>query len=181
MARVKILHDDELNKEAKEIIDMYKDKTGVNHTVYRAIASHPKLLINFMNYTSEIRRSSTISPELSELLMYYVSNINECEYWGKARVASGKQHRIDDDKFKYIFDYKNRSDVYSECEVVVLNFVEKAIKDSKSVTDNDVSDLKNYFSDSQIIEMLFFISYMLTTNTIINTLDIEIPEELNKY
>ncbi len=181
MARIKILQDNELAKESKDIIDMYKDKTGVNHNIYRAIASHPALLTNFMNYTSQIRSESTIDPKLSELIMYFVSNINECEYWGMARVASGKQKGIEDSKFKFIFDYKTREDVYSECELVVLNFVEKSIKNSKSVTDKDVEELKKFFSDSQIIEILFFISYMLTTNTIINTLDIEIPEELKLY
>ncbi len=80
MARIKILQDNELAKESKDIIDMYKDKTGVNHTIYRAIASHPALLTNFMNYTSQIRSESTIDPKLSELIMYFVSNINECEY-----------------------------------------------------------------------------------------------------
>ncbi len=98
-----------------------------------------------------------------------------------ARVASGKQKGIEDIKFKFIFDYKTREDVYSECEIVVLNFVEKSIKNAKSVIDKDVEELKKFFSDSQIIEILFFISYMLTTNTIINTLDIEIPEELKIY
>ncbi|MFV0498527.1 MAG: hypothetical protein ACK5NF_00610 [Bacilli bacterium] len=85
---------------------------------------------------------------------------------------------MDIDKFTYIYDYKNQSDIYTKSEMAVLNFVSKAVENSMSVNDCDVVELKEYYSDAQIIEILFFISYMLTTNTIINSLNIETPKEL---
>ncbi|MFV0424309.1 MAG: carboxymuconolactone decarboxylase family protein [Bacilli bacterium] len=68
--------------------------------------------------------------------------------------------------------------MFSKKEQAVLNFVSKATLNSLSVIDEDVKQLKIYFSEAQVIEILFFVSYMLTTNTIINTLDIELPEGL---
>ncbi|MFV0498526.1 MAG: hypothetical protein ACK5NF_00605 [Bacilli bacterium] len=80
MARIKIMQDHEVDSDTLEILESYKNKTGINHTVYRVMANKPELLKAFMNYTSTIRITSTLENGLEELLMYFVANINKCDY-----------------------------------------------------------------------------------------------------
>ncbi|MFV0424308.1 MAG: hypothetical protein ACK5K7_01890 [Bacilli bacterium] len=80
MARLKIRQNCELDKGTVKVLENYERSSGINHTVYRVIAAKPELLKSFMNYTASIRTNSTLDAGLEELLMYFVSNINRCDY-----------------------------------------------------------------------------------------------------
>lgn len=178
MSLLTIREHDTLDDTSKKILDNYKSKTGMDHNLFKVLAHKPELLHAFSEFTTSIYKSTTIKNSLSELIMIYVSKINRTLYWGTAHSVSAKRLGVSNKKIDFITNFENNKDLYDHDELAVLEFTKDALKPGSSLSNHLVGNLREFFSESQVIEILFLINLMQCTNTFNNALNIQMPDEL---
>lgn len=167
-----------LDDTSKKILDDYKSRTGMDHNLFKVLAHKPELLHAFSDFTTSIYKNTTISKSLSELIMIYVSKRNKTPYWGAAHSVSAKRLGVSNQKIDFITNFEDNKDLYEEDELAVLEFTMAALKPSSNSSDRTVKNVRKFFSESQVLEILFYINLIQCTNTINNSLNIQMPDEL---
>jgi AhpD family alkylhydroperoxidase len=82
MATVRILLDDELSPEAKEVFDEIRAtrKTDFVNNFWRALAHDPKTLKRTWNSAQEVMAPGALDPKTKELIYIAVSVAHGCSY-----------------------------------------------------------------------------------------------------
>lgn len=179
MSLLSIPKHETLDEKSQSLIDGYKARVGFDNNMFKALTHKPALLHAFADFIVAIKQNMTLDASLCELIMVYVSKRNECAYWGTAHTASGKQQGLSNKKLDSVNLFELNEELYTDKELAALEFISISLTagantDSSAETQN----LLKYFSEAQVVEILFLVNYMLCTNTINNTLNIQMPDEL---
>jgi uncharacterized peroxidase-related enzyme len=93
------------------------------------------------------------------LVMYSSSRAAGCMYCTAHCATLGEKHGLSMDKIQNIREYKTYSS-FSEAERAALTVAEKANKLPNAVTDEDFAELRRYFDDEAIAEIVSLIALM---------------------
>jgi uncharacterized peroxidase-related enzyme len=93
------------------------------------------------------------------LVMYSSSRAAGCMYCTAHCATLGEKHGLSMDKIQNIREYKTYSG-FSEAERAALAVAEKANKLPNAVTDEDFAELRQYFDDEAIAEIVSLIALM---------------------
>jgi AhpD family alkylhydroperoxidase len=92
MATVRILLDDELSPEAKEVFDEIRAtrKTDFVNNFWRALAHDPKTLKRTWNSAQEVMAPGALDPKTKELIYIAVSVAHGCSYCIHSHTAAAR-------------------------------------------------------------------------------------------
>jgi len=93
----------------------------------------------------------SLEPSFRLLVQTFASMTNGCAFCHDFRQTLGIKRRLGTAKFTALCNYRT-SELFSERERAALQYVEEATKDRK-VSEATFSRLKQYFTDTEIIEL----------------------------
>lgn len=85
------------------------------------------------------------------LIRNFVSHSNDCKFCANAIEFTSQKENYEFQKIKELLNFR-ASSIYTEMEKAVLEYVEQ-ITLTKTVSDETFENLKNYFSEKEIVEI----------------------------
>jgi uncharacterized peroxidase-related enzyme len=173
MARVTLIEPEQASPEVKEIYDnKLKGKPG---SIQKALAHRPAMLANFLGFYASVGRS--LDRKLYEAAYLRISLINGCHYCTQHHIVGAKRAGITLDQMRALKggDYSS----FSAAEQVALRYAEKLTRTPDGASDADFADLKQHFSDEQIVDLHMLAGLANLTNRVTGplALDLEFAEE----
>ena len=172
MARIILIEPAQASPEVKEIYDgKFKGKPG---NIQKALAHRPAMLSNFLGFYASVGRS--LDRKLYEAVYLRVSLINGCYYCTQHHIQGAKRVLTPEQmKTLKAGDYSG----FDAAEQTALRYAEKLTRTPEGATDADFVELKQHFSDEQIVDLHMLIGLANLTNRVTGPLELEVefPEE----
>lgn len=123
------------------------------------MARKPGLLEAFAGLGAVIRGESSLQPGLADMITYLVSRSSGCQYCQAHTSHTSVRAGVTEEKMAQIWSYET-SDLFSEAERAALRVAQSAGQVPNAVTDDDFAELRKFYSDDQILEIVALVSFM---------------------
>jgi uncharacterized peroxidase-related enzyme len=173
MPRISLIEPEKASPEVKEIYDnKLKGKLG---SIQKALAHRPAMLASFLSFYASVGRS--LDRKLYEAVYLRVSLINGCHYCTQHHIVGAKRAGLTPEQMKALKEGNYSG--FGEAEQLGLRYAEKLTRTPNAATDADFAELKEHFSDEQIVDLHMLIGLANLTNRVTGplALDLEFPEE----
>jgi uncharacterized peroxidase-related enzyme len=173
MARISLIEPAQASPEVKEIYDgKLKGKPG---NIQKALAHRPAMLGNFLGFYPSVGRS--LDRRLYEAVYLRVSLINGCHYCTQHHIQGAKRVGLTPEQMKTLKE--GHYSGFGLAEQAALGYAERLTRTPDSASDTDFTELKEYFSDEQIVDLHMLIGLANLTNRVTGplALEVEFPEE----
>ena len=117
------------------------------------------------------RKSSPLDPILRSLVTVRVSQINWCRFCVDINSATLAKRAGSMDKVEAL-DHWAESDLFSEKERTVLEYVEAITLSDRQVTDELTQRLKEFFSEEALVELTGLVAFQNLSSKFNNALDV---------
>ena len=138
--------------------------TNMKRTLLRSLPAY-KALMEWFPLHTEI--SKFLDKTSVVIFCHSISSENECILCSLYFRKELKELGIDPNKFKL-----------TAKEELLASFGRQIAKNSKQISDDFIAQLKQYFTEEQIVALVGFAVIMVATNLVNNTFDIEIDDNI---
>jgi uncharacterized peroxidase-related enzyme len=154
MDRVAPLPFEDLLPEARELLEVTRQRMGFLPTSQLVMARKPKLLEAFIGLTRAVYDPAASIPlELRNMIAFAASTTVQSNYCmahtGNNTVRSG----VPEEKLQAIFDLDN-SAAFTAAERAALRLAKHAAAVPNQATDADFAEARKYYSDDEIVEIM---------------------------
>lgn len=154
MAHLRPLEFDEI-KDA-EILDKfrhYADTRGFTPNSIRTMARRPNIVKAFMALNQAVLYEGTVPKELKMLVSLATSMAAGCRYCQSHMSNLSSIFEVPDEKIAAVWEM-NSSDLFSAAERAALRLAIKAGMVPNEASAEDFDELKKYFDEGQIVEIM---------------------------
>lgn len=149
--------------EVQPILDKMTQGFGKVPSFFGTMARVPEAFAAFLPFYTAVIDHGTVERKYKELAYLKASLINGCEYCYRAHAASGKKNGVTDDQIKALaFFY--RSPAFDAKEKAVILYAERVTRGASAIRPQALDELKQYFSDDQIVELTLAVCVANFTN-----------------
>lgn len=177
MSRVKLLSDEEL-VDYQDILEPIKQRLGFLPNSQRSMAHKPELLKAYGELGKAVMHQTEGS--ISGALKYMIGNAASlsagCMYCIAHTGGGTARGGTEEAKVAAIWEFET-SDLFSEAERSALRFAQAAAAVPNMATDEDFADLRKYYTEYQIVEIVAVISMFGFLNRWNDTLATALEEE----
>lgn len=176
MTRIAPLRREDLPDLDEKFFKPYEASRGYVPNSNLVMARKPRLLAAFRNLNQAIfDPDNTVPNELLYMIGHIASRAAGCMYCAAHTANNAHKSGIADDRLAALWNYET-SDLFTDAERAALAFAQNAAAVPNMVSDGDVEELKTYFDEEQIVEMLAVISWYGFLNRWNDTLATELEE-----
>lgn len=176
MSRLAPLSEDALDEDTMAMLEMAKSSMGFTPNDVLVMARNPALLKAGAALVGAVYGQGTLDPGLKRLIGYINSTAAGCQYC-RAHTAHGAHNQgIEKVKIDAAWTYET-SDLFTDAERAALRVAQGAGVSPNAVTNAQFDDLKNYYSEDEIVEIVGVISMFGFLNRWNSTLATEIENE----
>lgn len=152
MARVRYIEEGESdNPIVKEAYGRMIEKRGKVTNIYKALAHKPDILRTIGPFVASVQKPDELDPKLKERIILRVSGINRSAYCSHAHRQISAKMGFTEEEIDEMNDPATAN--IDESEKAALRYAEALTVNPGSIPDEVFDDLKNYFSESQIVEI----------------------------
>ena len=144
---VHLVTDDEAKGQAKDLFEQIKNSTGKVPKWMRVMANCDDVLIGFFSLFKATMDDAPLDSQLKWKVAFKVSEMNKCEFCVGVATQKLKQFGIDDEQLKNIHSTTN------EKGTIALKYAEAATDHAYNIDPALFKEVKDYFSDEQIVEL----------------------------
>ena len=173
MPRLEPMPLDEVDHDLRQMLDQASEMMGFLPNDGLTMARHPQLFKSMVQMVNALYGQGTVEPELKRLVGHITSTAAGCLYC-KAHTAHGAHSLgVSREKVDAAWEFET-SDLFSERERAAMRVALGAGLSPSAVTDEQFEDLRNYFSESEIVEIVGVIALFGFLNRWNSTLATEI-------
>lgn len=147
--------------ELQDTFNSFKERMGFIANSGLIMARRPKVLKALGDLAMAVydRDESTVPYSLKNCMCQIASWATGCLYCQAHFANNILNAGVDDEKLENLWDFE-RSGLFSEAERSALRFAMAASQVPNGVTDEHFDDLKRYWDDGQIVEILATVCYV---------------------
>src|SRR5580692_7105444 len=149
--------------EVQPILDKLTHGFGKVPSFFGTMARVPGVLASVVPFYTAVIEGGTVERKYKELAYLKTSLINGCEYCFRAHSASGKKNGVTDEQIKALAFFL-RSTAFDAKEKAVILYAERVTRGASAIRPAALNELKQYFSDDQIVELTLAVSVANFTN-----------------
>lgn len=181
MSRVPPLKKEEIGEFA-DLFAPVIERMGFVPNSQLVMARKPALLRAFIALGRAVygQEEGSIPFQLKNLIGYAASLAAGCMYCAAHTGSNSHRSGIDDEKVAALWDFET-SDKFTEAERAALRFAQAAASVPNMTTDADFAELRKYFTDFQIVEIVAVISMFGYLNRWNDTMATRLEEEPIAY
>lgn len=161
---------DQVNDLLRETADWYGDTA-----YFGTIAHRPALLEHLVALFEQFPRSDAIEPSLLELMRLKVAQDHQCAYCGTVRTRAVRDEVAPKEQALFAGDLD--SDAFTRRERLAVDLADRLSEDPLSISDEFFEDLREAFTDEEIVEMLLFASLEVGLDRFCIALRLDTTEE----
>ena len=158
MEIVKPLDENDIDSTLLEKIQFFKGPLGVIPSSVKTMSYHPKIADAFTNLNIAVMEcKGSVTPEFKRLIGYISSFSSGCLYCQAHTILGAERFGSSKKRLDEVWTYSNSS-AFSDAEKAALDFAFAAASVPNKVTGKLVSQLKRYWNDNDIIEIMSVIA-----------------------
>ena len=164
--------------DLEDVFERAKQALGFVPNSFFLMGRRPEMLRAFSRLSREVVGvPGRVPQDLKWLVAHIASQAAGCQYcMAHTAGSANKSKSKTEEKIDAIFEYE-RSDLFSDAEKAALNVAQGAGATPNMVSDADIKNLKNYFDDDQIIEIVGVICLFGWLNRFNDTLATNLEQE----
>ena len=172
MPRISRLNRSEVSPEAGEIYDRYMRQRGNVPNMFRTVAHRPEIFESMIAHFEAVLNTGTLPIKLKELVIVRTSQLNNCQYCLASHTRISKKLGWSEDQLAHLEDYAKRDD-FTVAEKVALRLAELMTRNERSLTDEEWQEIREFYSEGEVIELMAAIGLFNYFNRFNNLLDME--------
>ena len=154
MEIVKPLDENDIDPMLLEKIQFFKGPLGVIPSSVKTMSYHPKIADAFTNLNIAVMEcKGEVTPEFKRLIGYVTSFSSGCLYCQAHTILGAERFGSTKERLEQVWNY-SASSVFSNAEKAALDFAFAAASVPNAVSEKEVSQLKNYWAENDIVEIM---------------------------
>lgn len=148
------LDENDLDPELREYVQFFKGPLGVVPNSVRTMAYHPKIARAFTDLNIAVMEChGDVTPEFKRLVGYVTSFVSGCRYCQAHTILGSERFGSTEERLNDVWVFE-RSKHFTIKEKAALAFAKAAAQVPNSVDDALVEQLRNHWSDEDIVEIM---------------------------
>jgi uncharacterized peroxidase-related enzyme len=172
MSRISRLERGEATPEMVKLYDKAYALRGHVPNMFRVMAHRPEIFATMLAHFSAVLCTGTVPPKLKELIVVRTCQVNSPPSRPATFTALAQQLGWNEEQIVRLADWPQRDD-FTAAEKAALQFAETVTRDANAVEDEQFAELRGFFDEGQIVEMLCAIGLFNYFNRFNNALRIE--------
>jgi uncharacterized peroxidase-related enzyme len=153
MPRISRLNRSEVSPELSGIYDRYLQERGNVPYFFRTVAHRPQIFQTMIAHMEAILRTGTLSTRLKELVVVRTSQLNCTAYCLASHTAIALKLGWTPEQLEALKDWRG-SAFFSEAEQEAIHLAEVMTLQSHEFTDADMTRLRRFYSEGEVIELM---------------------------
>ncbi len=172
MSRITRLDHSEVTADLAAHFDKVFAQRGNVPNMFRVMAHRPDIFSTMQAHFAAVLNTGTVPTKLKELLIVRTSQMNETPYCLASHTILAKGLGWSDDQLANLPQWQQRDD-FTSAEKAALRLAETVTRDAHAVTDEQFSELRSFYSEGEIVELLCAIGLFNYFNRFNNALKME--------
>ena len=172
MSRISRLDRGEVAPETAALYDKAFAQRGNVPNMFRVMAHRPEIYATMQAHFAAVLNSGTVPIKLKELIIVRTSQVNETPYCLASHTILARNLGWTDDQLSHLADWTSRND-FTPAEKAALRLAETVTRNASSVSDEQFAELRGFYSEGEIVELLCAIGLFNYFNRFNNALKME--------
>jgi len=172
MSRISRLERSEVTPEISALFDRIFLQRGYVPNMFRVMAHRPEIFSTMQAHFAAVLQTGTVSTKLKELIIVRTSQVNETPYCLASHTILARSLGWTDDQLIHLAEWPRRDD-FTPAEKAALKLAETVTRDAHAVTDEQFAELRGFYSEGEIVELLCAIGLFNYFNRFNNALRME--------
>jgi uncharacterized peroxidase-related enzyme len=172
MSRISRLDRAQVTPEIAARYDKVFSQRGNVPNMFRAMAHRPEIFATMQDHFAAVLSTGTVSTKLKELIIVRTSQVNETPYCLASHTILAHNLGWSDDQLSHLADWQTRDD-FTPAEKAALRLAETVTRNANAVTDEQFAELRTYYGEGEIVELLCAIGLFNYFNRFNNALRME--------
>lgn len=172
MSRISRLDRSEVTPEMAALYDKAYSQRGNVPNMFRVMAHRPEIFATMQAHFAAVLNTGTVSTKLKELIIVRTSQVNMTPYCLASHTILAKRLGWSDDQLAHLADWARRDD-FTAAEKAALRLAETVTRDANAVTDEQFAELRGFYSEGEVVELLCAIGLFNYFNRFNNALQME--------
>jgi uncharacterized peroxidase-related enzyme len=160
---------------APEIVALYDKAFALRGNVpnmFRVMAHRPEIFSTMQAHFAAVLSTGTVSTRLKELIIVRTSQVNETPYCLASHTILAKNLGWTGEQLAHLAEWPSRED-FTAAEKAALRLAETVTRDANSVSDEQFAELRGFYNEGEIVELLCAIGLFNYFNRFNNALKME--------
>jgi uncharacterized peroxidase-related enzyme len=142
------------DKELQELIRFYNETLGFCPNSIKTMYHRPRITYAFIEMNKAVMENKgRVTSALKRMMAYISSNAAGCKYCQAHAIRAAERYGAEQEQLDNIWDYKTHP-AFNDAERAALDFALASSVIPNSVTDAISENLRKYWDDGEIVEML---------------------------
>jgi uncharacterized peroxidase-related enzyme len=172
MPRISRLNRSEVTPDIAALYDKAFAQRGNVPNMFRVMAHRPEIFATMQAHFAAVLNTGTIPTRLKELIIVRTSQVNVTPYCLASHTILARNLGWTDDQLSHLAEWPRRND-FTPPEKAALRLAETVTLDAHTVSDEQFAELRSYYSEGEIVELLCAIGLFNYFNRFNNALDME--------
>jgi uncharacterized peroxidase-related enzyme len=172
MSRISRLDRSEVTPDLATLFDNVFAQRGNVPNMFRVMAHRPEIFATMQAHFGAVLNTGTVSTKLKELIIVRTSQVNETPYCLASHTILARGLGWSDDQLQNLAAWQHRED-FTLAEKAALRLAETVTRDAHAVTDDQFAELRGFYSEGEIVELLCAIGLFNYFNRFNNALKME--------
>jgi uncharacterized peroxidase-related enzyme len=172
MSRISRLDRSEVTPDLAALFDKVFAQRGNVPNMFRVMAHRPEIFATMQAHFGAVLNTGTVSTKLKELIIVRTSQVNQTPYCLASHTILAKSLGWSDDQLAHLSEWSRRDD-FTPAEKAAIRLAETVTRDAHAVTDEEFAELRSFYSEGEIVELLCAIGLFNYFNRFNNALKME--------
>ncbi len=172
MSRISRLGRSQVTPEIATLYDNIFALRGNVPNMFRVMAHRPEIFTTMQAHFSAVLSTGTVPAKLKELIIVRTSQLNRTPYCLASHTILAKKLGWTSEQLDHLAGWPGRED-FTLAEKAALRLAETVTLDATAVTDEQFAELRSFYSEGEIVELLCSIGLFNYFNRFNNALRME--------
>ena len=172
MSRISRLDRSHVSPDIAARYDKVFAQRGNVPNMFRVMAHRPEIFATMQDHFAAVLSTGTVSTRLKELIIVRTSQVNETPYCLASHTALARGLGWSDDQLSHLAEWQSRED-FTPAEKAALRLAETVTGNANAVSDEQFAELRTFYSEGEIVELLCAIGLFNYFNRFNNALRME--------
>jgi uncharacterized peroxidase-related enzyme len=172
VSRISRIERSEVTPDLAVLFDKVFAQRGNVPNMFRVMAHRPEIFATMQAHFGAVLNSGTVPVRLKELIIVRTSQVNETSYCLASHTILARKLGWTDDQLTNLADWPQRAD-FTAAEKAALRLAETVTRDAHDVSDEQFAELRSFYSEGEIVELLCAIGLFNYFNRFNNALQME--------
>ena len=153
MSRISRLDRSQVTPDLVALYDKVFAQRGNVPNMFRVMAHRPEIFASMQAHFAAVLNTGTVSTRLKELIIVRTSQVNRTPYCLASHTIRARNLGWTDDQLAHLAEWPKRND-FTPAEKAALRLAETVTRDAHAVSDEQFAELRTFYSEGEIVELL---------------------------